>query len=83
MTPLPPVHAMFDEARARFGHWGVAENCITTWLRKHVPPVAALWPDAPLTAAWFDWRCRVNPENTSVLDQALNETSKGSRSSHE
>ncbi len=81
--PNQSVWDMFDEARARLGPRNDTEKSITARLKRHYPTVAALWPEAPLDAAWFDWRCRVNPENTSVLNQALNETSKGSRSRHE
>ncbi len=71
MTPLPPVHAMFDEARARLGSRDLEERSLTAWIKKNAPAVAACWTEAPLDASWFDWRCHVGREHLDVLDSAF------------
>ncbi len=65
------VHDVVDAARARLGPRNDTERSITAWLRKHAPPVAALWPEAPIDASWLDWRLHVGPEHLAVLDQAF------------
>jgi hypothetical protein len=69
--PNPTVHDMCDEARARLGSRDLEEQSITAWIKKNAPAVAALWPEAPLTAAWFDWRTHVGREHLDVLDRAF------------
>ena len=75
------VWDMFAEARERFGYRAVEENCITTRLRKHAPTVAALWPDAPPTASWLDWRRKTGSEHMAVSDQAFAAVTKCSTKS--
>lgn len=69
-SPDPPVAAMFKETRLRLGWRDVEERSLTARLRKVMPSVAALWPAAPLTAAWVDWRLHMGPEHNGVLDEA-------------
>jgi hypothetical protein len=61
---------MFDAARARLGYRDVEERSITSWLRKHAPTVAALWPEAPVEADWYSWRRKMGPSHNAVLDEA-------------
>ena len=61
---------MFAEARVRLGTRDLEERSITAWLRQHVPDVASLWPEAPLTASWFDWRRRIGADHVEALDEA-------------
>jgi hypothetical protein len=68
--PNPSVHRMFDEARKRFGSRDLGGRSITAWLRKNAPEVAAVWPEAPVDAAWIDWRQKVGPDHNDVLDRA-------------
>jgi hypothetical protein len=62
--PNSTVHAMFAGSQVS------DERSLTVWLRRHAPQVAALWPEAPLGASWFDWRLQVGPEAMPALDQA-------------
>jgi hypothetical protein len=67
---------MFSEACERFGPRAFEEGSLTAWLREHAPEVAALWPEAPVNASWFDWRRRVGPEQVEVLDRAWKEVTR-------
>jgi len=67
----PSVHAMIDEARARLGSRDLEERSFTSWIKKNAPAVASCWPQAPLDAAWFDWRQHVDREHLEILDRAL------------
>ncbi len=77
------VWDMFSEARARFGYRDVEERCLSTWLHKNAPNVAALWPDAPPTASWLDWRCRVGREHIVLLDDAWRESLRIRKEQHD
>jgi hypothetical protein len=63
-SPKETVHALFACT------WVSEERSITAWLGCNAAEVAALWPEAPLAASWFDWRLQVGPEAMPALDQA-------------
>lgn len=67
----PTVHQMFADAHARLGQHDLEERSITGWLRQQAPEVAGLWPEAPVTASWLDWRLHVGREHLDVLDRAF------------
>jgi hypothetical protein len=69
--PNASVHRMFDDARRRFGYRDLEERSLTVWLKKNAPAVAALWPEAPVDAAWIDWRQKVGPDHNELLDRAF------------
>lgn len=67
--PNQSVWDMLDRSARRWPGTG-EERSITAWLQKNAPEVAALWPEAPLEAAWYDWRLRVGPDVVPQLDLA-------------
>lgn len=71
-----PSHA---RPRSTASRHPTLERSITAWLQDHAPEVAALWPDAPMDAGWYDWRCHVPEEHTSTLDRALEHVQEVSR----
>ena len=67
------IREMYEEARARLGRRDLEERSLSSWLRRHAPDVAALWPDAPADGSWFDWRLELGPEHVTALDTAWQE----------